>query len=431
MAQNVVLLAAEVLLYFGAMAALFRMRHRFGLGIFVCALGVMHFLETYLAAILYLQFPLGFAISPGSTVLFTGKLIMLLLLYIREDAAAVRQPIYGLLIGNFLMVALVFLMRHHVVTPLNPGAVPDFGFMDQMGGLMIWGTLLLFIDSILIILIYEHLAHRFAKRTTLRIWLASAVVLTFDQVGFYLALHVFIGAPVTVLIGGWLAKMTTGLCYSVLTGFYLRRFERPRAADSVPPLIADVFDVLTYRERYEDLLERSSHDSLTGALSRERFERDGAELAKASAARGEPVSLLMIDIDHFKRANDRHGHAAGDRALCQITGLLESGKRGGDRLYRYGGEEFALLCPGLNAAYALKLAERLRVLVAKTRISAIDGMLTISVGLATAPGDGQDLNTLFACADARLYSAKDAGRNRVWGGEYVPWLRPRLQPGAA
>ena len=71
------------------------------------------------------------------------------------------------------------------------------------------------------------------------------------------------------------------------------------------------------------------------------------------------------------------------------------------------------------------------MLVAKTRISAIDGMLTISVGLATAPGDGQDLNTLFACADARLYSAKDAGRNRVWGGEYVPWLRPRLQPGAA
>ncbi len=429
--QNVVLLAAEVLLYFGAMAGIFRMRHRFGLGVFICALGVMHFLETYLAAILYLQFPFGIAISPGSTVLFTGKLIMLLLLYIREDAAAVRQPIYGLLIGNFLMVALVFVMRFHVVTPLSPGALPDFVLMNQMGWLMIWGTLLLFIDSILIILIYEHLGRRFGGRMTLRIWIASAVVLTFDQVGFYLALHIFFGAPVTVLIGGWLAKMATGLCYCLLTGIYLRWFERPRAADSVPPLVTDVFDTLTYRERYEDLLERSGHDSLTGALSRSRFETDGAALAKAMAAAGEPLSLLVIDIDHFKRANDRHGHAAGDRALCQITGLLELGKRDGDRLYRYGGEEFALLCPGLNAPYALKLAERLRTLVARTRVSAIGEMLTISVGVATTPNDGATLETLFACADARLYSAKDAGRNRVWGGEYVPWLRPQAQPGAA
>ncbi len=203
MVQNVALLAAEILLYFIAMAALFRMRHRFGLGIFICALGVMHFLETYLAAILYLQFPFGIAISPGSTVLFTGKLVMLLLLYIREDAAAVRQPIYGLLIGNFLMVALIFLMRHHVVTPLSPGALPDFSFMDQMGWLMVWGTMLLFIDLILIILLYEQLRRRFAGRTTLRIWLSASIVLTFDQVGFFLALHVFIGAPYTVLVGGW------------------------------------------------------------------------------------------------------------------------------------------------------------------------------------------------------------------------------------
>ncbi len=225
--------------------------------------------------------------------------------------------------------------------------------------------------------------------------------------------------------------MATALCYSVLTGLYLRWFERPRASDSIPPLVADVFDTLTYRERYEDLLERSGHDSLTGAFSRERFETDGRKLAAAARAEGSPLSLLIIDVDHFKGINDRHGHVAGDRALRQITGLLESGKRGGDHLYRYGGEEFALLCPDLGAAHAVKLAERLRMLVARTRISAIDESLTISVGLATSPSDGGDLAALFGCADARLYSAKHAGRNRVWGGEYVPWLRAQPEPGAA
>ncbi len=429
--QNVVLLAAELLLYFTAMAFLLRMRHRFGLGVFICALGAMHFLETYLAAILYLPFPGGIAISPGSTVLFTGKVTMLLLLYIREDAAAVRQPIYGLLFGNFLMVALVVLMRHHEVTAIRPGALPDFTFMNEMGGLMVWGTILLFINSLLIILLYEYLAHRFRGRITLKIWLATAVVLTFDQVGFYLALHVFIGAPVSVLVGGWIAKMTTALCYSVLAGIYLRWFERPLSADSVPPRIADVFDALTYRQRYEDLLERSGHDSLTGALSRERFGADGEALAEAAAKADAPLSLLVVDLDHFKSVNDRHGHAAGDRALRQITGLLESSKRAGDRLYRYGGEEFVLLCPGLNAAYAVKLAERLRMLVARTSIAALDEALTISVGVATTPEDGLDLDALFACADARLYSAKYAGRNRVWGGEYVPWLPAHPRPSVA
>ena len=431
MVQNVALLAAEILIYFSAMAALFRMRHRFGLGIFFCALGVMHFLETYLAAVLYLQFPLGIAISPGSTVLFAGKLIMLLLVYIREDATAVRQPIYGLLFGNFLMVALVFLMRFHVVTPLAGGALPDLSLMDQMGWLMVWGTLLLFADSILIILVYEHLARRLASQTTLRIWLSAAAVLTFDQIGFFLALHFFLGAPWSVLIGGWLAKMTTAACYSILTGFYLRRFEGKPAADTVPARLSDVFDLLTYRQRYENLLEQSRHDGLTGALSRERFDSDVPELVANAVAKEQPLGLLVIDIDHFKGVNDRHGHGAGDRALKQVAALLESGKRGGDLLYRYGGEEFVVVCPGLTSAYSVKLAERLRFLVAGTRVSAIDETLTISIGVAATPGDGLDLETLFAAADARLYSAKYAGRNRVWGGEYVPWMPARLQSGAA
>ncbi len=109
---------------FVALAALLRARSRIGLGAFFCALGVMHFLETYLASIFYVALPFGIVASPGSTVLFTGKLMMLLLLYIREDAVVVRQPIYGLLFGNVLLFALAFVMRHHVLVSFRPTAPP-------------------------------------------------------------------------------------------------------------------------------------------------------------------------------------------------------------------------------------------------------------------------------------------------------------------
>ena len=119
---NALLLVADALIYFTVLAALFRGRHRLGIGSFFCALGVMHFLETYLASIFYVALPFGIVTSPGSTVLFTGKLMLLLLVYIREDAVVVRQPIYGLLIGNLLMFALAFLMRHHELVRSTPDA---------------------------------------------------------------------------------------------------------------------------------------------------------------------------------------------------------------------------------------------------------------------------------------------------------------------
>jgi len=185
----------------------------------------MHFLETYLASILYLQFPLGVTISPGSVVLFSGKLVMLLLVYIREDAATVRQPIYGLLFGNFLMVGLVAVLRFHDVTPAVPDKLPDFQFMREMGWLMLWGTFLLFIDSILIVLIYERTETWFGRNLLPRILLSAALVLTFDQLGFFAALRIFLGVPTTVLYGGWIAKMIAVLFYGSLAAAYLRYVE--------------------------------------------------------------------------------------------------------------------------------------------------------------------------------------------------------------
>jgi diguanylate cyclase (GGDEF)-like protein len=421
--QNLLLLAAELVLYFVAMAWLFRMRDRFGIGVFVCALGTMHFLETYLAAILYLQLPFGILISPGSTVLFTGKLIMLLMVYVCEDAATARQPIYGLLFGNLLMVALVFLLRHHDVAPIVPGRAPDFGLMDEMGWLMVWGTVLLFIDALLIILLYEHSAAWLGDRRALRIWASAACVLTFDQVGFYAALHLFIGAPASVLFGGWAAKMATAIPYSLLCGIYLKWFTDRAADRAASPRLSAVLDALTYRRRYQDLLEQSGRDPLTGTLNRGRFEAEAKMLLEQASADARPLSLLVIDVDHFKSVNDRYGHAAGDQALKRLAEVLSDGMRQTDRLVRYGGDEFVMLCPDLTQPSALKLAERLRAATSATRVEELGEKLTVSIGVAAFPEDGTNLETLFACADARLYRAKMSGRNCTWSGEYVPWLR--------
>ncbi|TIX77641.1 MAG: GGDEF domain-containing protein, partial [Mesorhizobium sp.] len=176
---NSFLLLVEAALYFGVMVTLFRFRHRIGLGVFVCALGAMHFLETYLASVFYVALPFGM-VSPGSAVLFSGKLVMLLLLYIKEDAATVRQPIYGLLLGNALMIGLVLVLRLHEIAPLPKGKLPDIGFIDQMGWLMVWGTTLLFVDAILIILLYEKLGRYLRKALFFRILISVACVLTFD-----------------------------------------------------------------------------------------------------------------------------------------------------------------------------------------------------------------------------------------------------------
>ena len=414
--ENVLLLVGDALLYFVALAALLRARTRLGLGAFFCALGVMHFLETYLASILYVSLPFDIVSSPGSTVLFTGKLMMLLLLYIREDAIVVRQPIYGLLFGNVLLFALAFMMRQHTLVALAPGRAADFAFLNEMGALMVWGTAILFFDCILIILLYERSRTWFGDHVFPRLALCGALVLTFDQAAFFAGLHMLTGAGLDVLIGGWFAKMAAVALYTALAGTYLIYFERPLRRRTDAPRIWDVFDTLTYRERYENLLARTGCDTLTGALDRQSLEVHGRRAVEHAAAAGRPLALVLVDIDHFKAFNDKFGHAAGDRALKRIVLDVMAAARMSDFTYRFGGEEFVVIADGLNVDDAWVMAERMRRRVAAGG-NETEGRLTISIGIAHCARDGRDYEMLFDAADKRLYEAKAAGRNRVVGGE--------------
>jgi diguanylate cyclase (GGDEF)-like protein len=334
--------------------------------------------------------------------------------YIREDAKVVRQPIYGLLIGNLLMVALAALMRPHGLVALSPDRLADFGFLDEMGALMVWGTALLFIDCIMIILIYEHSRAWLSDRILPRLALAGAVVLSFDQLGFYLGLNLLTGAPLSVLIGGWAAKMGAVAIYTLLVGGYLQWLERPAGRSSKAASISDVFEMLTYRERYEDLLARTGRDALTGMFDRGRLESLGRSTVDNAAGAGQPTSLLLIDIDHFKGFNDRFGHAAGDAVIRRIAREIMATVRASDLVYRFGGEEFVVICEGLESGPALALGERVRREIAAS-LEGAAARVTVSVGIATCSAEAADYDALFQIADLRLYQAKAAGRNCVIG----------------
>jgi len=160
-------------------------------------------------------------------------------------------------------------------------------------------------------------------------------------------------------------------------------------------------------------------DGLTGVFNRKHLEeRLDAEVAYA-IRHASPLSVVIVDVDHFKRVNDTFGHLAGDAVLKTVASLLAQGLRAEDVLARYGGEEFVIVARGLDGEHALQLADRARVTVACTPIHYADQSITVtaSAGVAsiTCCGPQPDKTELLGLADSRLYLAKQSGRNRVVG----------------
>jgi diguanylate cyclase (GGDEF)-like protein len=194
-------------------------------------------------------------------------------------------------------------------------------------------------------------------------------------------------------------------------------FGLPAALAYANLVLAFVLAGQTLSFRYErDVAHKlAERDPLTGVLNRRAIlARLRSEFAKARQT-GEPLSLLFLDLDHFKNVNDSYGHRAGDQCLRGVIEPIAGELRQGDALGRYGGEEFLILLPGAGASDAEVVAERIRrrvqempMLISGTRIG-----LTVSLGVAAVDGEVTLADDLIERADAALYRSKSGGRNQV------------------
>ena len=329
--------------------------------------------------------------------------------------------------------------------------------LDRAAGAPAWAALALNF------LVFPHLVHALGRRTPrpleleLRIMVVEALLfglwvagLGFPAwigfimiVGVTLNLVVFRGLPALLiglgavavgLLAGWAAlrppvaahtgTLTTAL--SMITLFlyvmavgrdsYARAMRLHRARDAVRAselaLEHRLDEIQTLQAQLKEQAER---DPLTGLYNR-RYLSEAMRRELARVLRdGKPLSLMLVDIDHFKAINDGHGHPAGDACLVRLAELLRESTRESDIVCRWGGEEFLILLPTMPAHTARVRAEQYRSAFAQLPPPWGDAppRPTLSIGLASFPEDGRDAEALIAAADAALYRAKSLGRNRV------------------
>jgi diguanylate cyclase (GGDEF)-like protein len=195
-------------------------------------------------------------------------------------------------------------------------------------------------------------------------------------------------------------------------------FERTFAPNTLAGLMTHVLRRAQHDNRV--MSRYSTHDPLTGLGNRRQLAVQVTQWAAWASRYGNPLSVLLVDVDNFKDINDTHGHLIGDRVLMGVAAAISSTVRAADLASRYGGDEFAIVAPELEPAGARVLAERLQTAVRPVRITGANGVPitpTVSIGIVTVfdPPDSEprSADELLAAADRSLYAAKQAGRDRV------------------
>ena len=325
------------------------------------------------------------------------------------------------------LAGLLDTLRQRVRADFRLGVYLVFGLLSVAVLLPIAGvrfaqghTLLALVELVIIAAILAAVRHawrggdldRLGVAITLLMTSAGALIATISPVGlFWLFPIITAGA---FLAPGWLAlpACLALIVFLLWEGEALLRSGQPLAVVGAL-FVNGVFAAVFARHasaRRAQLEQLATLDALTGAENRRALEEE-LEIAIAGARRdGRPVALALIDLDHFKRVNDRHGHDEGDRVLQEFVRLVQASVRRSDRLFRFGGEEFVLLLPATDEiGLEFAMANLRRTLAALT----VSGEpVTVSIGGAVLR-PGEDRDGWFGRADDALYRAKAGGRNRL------------------
>jgi diguanylate cyclase (GGDEF)-like protein len=303
-----------------------------------------------------------------------------------------------------------------------------------------WWPLLFLIPAGLFFSAADHLMPRAARPELLMFaaWIGSEVTIAGAvslEGGPRVAALSWLAIPVITLssrfsMRGVVAGVAMAACLVVAVAFGVDAHAVVHSPELVIAPLALILcvAVLSTPLMRSDIQHRSDAviDQLTGMLNRKALSVRVQELTQQSAVTGEPIGVIVGDLDHFKEINDTHGHSVGDTVLKEVAYMLRKQLRAFDLAYRLGGEEFLILLPGSDVAHAEWLAERLRARVGSERVAG-EIPVTISFGVgASARGEPFDYAAVFAKADAALYRAKRKGRDRVCLAEQAEVAVPAL-----
>lgn len=237
-----------------------------------------------------------------------------------------------------------------------------------------------------------------------KIALVALVVEAFIMLGFY-----WLGMD----LSNWrFALLDAGLLAVTVAVIAYFAFVRPKDRQ-IQAIMAALDEARLKAEKL------SRFDALTGVLSRRTILELLDEEVERAKRHGHALTCLMLDLDHFKKINDTHGHQFGDKALHRVAQIVSRLCRTNDHLGRYGGEEFLMILPETRIDGAIRFAERVRLAVAETRLDRLEERITLSIGVSEWHDDEGSSSTLVAEADRALLEAKAAGRNHVVASQRV------------
>jgi diguanylate cyclase (GGDEF)-like protein len=424
-AQQLFLMIAEAVFVGGLLVTCFRLRRTFGLALVYIVFGVIFQYSALLAGSLYIPLAPWLVVSPGSVVLFPSILFLVLFVYLSDDAVEARKLIYGVAGANIVFMPLSLLLAQQVASPavINPyHLAPDLFSLQPR--IVISSAVVLFLDTLLVCLLYE-LVSRWTRSLFLRVFISLTATLYFDSAAFVTA--AFAGNPgyLDIMLSQLAGKTVAALIYSAVFATYLRYFN---VSESVVVgdgrALGEMFRVLTYRQRYEQLQKTAVRDPLTNVYNRGFFDEALDKYVSMATRSGRSICMIMIDVDFFKRVNDTYGHAEGDRVLQLVAGAIVGALRVSDYVCRYGGEEFAVLLPQTELEQAVVLAQRIVTEVPRALSTGWQGAekmpITVTAGVAAFPVEATGGIELLKIADRRMYAGKEAGRNRVRANDGIP-----------